>query len=310
MRSEKVNLQRLYCFITVVEEGNVSKAAAVLNMTQPPLSMSIRKLETELNVTLFERYKKRLILTDSGELLYTRAKELLSSSENIFKEITEQGQGLKGTVKIGCSTAANITVIPSVVEKIREQSLDITIDVREGNYSDILRELRNNEIDIGIVRNINQPHDLQIEKLIKEPLLLALPSNHRLLRRSSIELKDLEKEKFLMQRTTYGHNISEFILEACHESNFSPEIVYWGTTSLPILFMVKKGLGISFVPQSFYQLHEDMQLPSLVKISSHSLYSNLSLITLSGRYKTTATKRVIETIKKFTSTMLTRNDGY
>ncbi|MEK4426877.1 LysR family transcriptional regulator [Solibacillus sp. FSL K6-1523] len=293
-----MNLHRLHCFVTVVEEGSVSKAAKVLKMSQPPLSMLIRKLEEELNVTLFERYKKRLLVTETGQLLYERAKELLSSSENIVKEITEHSEGVKGIVRIGTSTSANITIIPSVIEEINKQSLNITLDVREGKYTDILRELRNNEIDIGLVRNTYQPEDIEIIKLLKEPLLLALPPDHHLLQKSTIELNDLRNEKFLMQRTTQGQNISDFILEACHMSDFTPNIVYWGTTSLPILLMVRKGVGISFVPQSFLQLQEEMKLPPMVKVSSSYLYSYQSLIMLKDRYRTSASNRIIEIIKK------------
>ncbi|MBY0221612.1 LysR family transcriptional regulator [Sporosarcina aquimarina] len=293
-----MNLHRLHCFVTVVEEGSVSKAAKKLNMSQPPLSMLIRKLEEELNVTLFERYKKRLLVTEVGNLLYERAKELLISSENVVKEVAEYSEGIKGTVRIGTSTSANITFIPNVLKEIQEQSLDITLDVREGKYTDILREIRNNEIDVGLVRNTYQPDDLEIIKLVKEPLLLALPPGHPLLNKSSIELSDLRNENFLMQRTTQGQNISDFIMEACHASGFTPNIVYWGTTSLPILLMVKKGIGVSFVPQSFLQLNDDVNLPTMVKVSSPYLFSSQSMIMLQDRFRTFSTNRIVEIIKK------------
>lgn len=294
----KLNLHRLRCFVVVVEEGSVSKAAKKLNMSQPPLSMLIRKLEDELNVTLFERYKKRLLVTETGNLLYERAKGLLSSTENILKEITEHNEGIKGIVRIGTSTSANITIIPRLMEEIKKRSLDITLDIREGKYTDILREIRSNEMDLGLVRNAYQPEELEIVHLMKEPLLLALPVGHHLLKKKNIELYDLRDENFLMQRTTQGQNISDFIMEACHSSGFSPKIIYWGTTSLPILLMVKKGAGVSFVPQSFLQLHDDMNLPPLVKVTSHLLSSHQSMIMLKNRYRTEATKQIIEIIKQ------------
>ena len=88
-----MDLHKLRCFIAVVEEGSLSKAAEVLNMTQPPLSILMKKLEEELNVTLFERRNKRLLITDTGHLLYKRAKELISSSESIYQELVEQNKG-------------------------------------------------------------------------------------------------------------------------------------------------------------------------------------------------------------------------
>ncbi|WJY26376.1 LysR family transcriptional regulator [Sporosarcina trichiuri] len=300
-----MNLHRLRCFTQVVEEGSVSKAAKKLNMAQPPLSMLIRKLEEELDVTLFERYKKRLLVTEVGTLLYHRAKEILSMSDNIQQEIEGFGNGIKGTVRIGTSTSASITLIPSILEDIQRQQLDITLEVREGKYTDILRELRNNEIDIGLVRNTSLADDLEIVELVKEPLLLALPPSHHLLTKSSITLQDLRYESFLMQRTTLGHNISDVILEACQATGFIPAISYWGTTSLPIVLMVKKGAGIAFIPQSFRQLHDDMELPPLLKLPSPDLYSYQSLIMLRDRFKSPAVQKVVELTKHMTDRLST-----
>ena len=292
-----MNLHRLHCFTIVVEKGNLSKAAEFLNMTQPPLSILIKNLETELDAKLFERHKKRLILTDVGELLYIRAKELLASSENIMKEINEYNEGKIGNVRIGCSSSASITLVPNIVNNIHKKGMDITVDVREGNYSDILRDLRNNDIDIGLVRNIQQPEDLEVINLLKESLLLAVPPGHSLLTKDIVELKDLKHEKFLMQKTTYGQNISNFILEACRANHFQPEIIYWGTTSLPILFLVNRGVGISFIPESFQQIEHEMKLPPMINISSELLYSHLSLIVLKDRYRTSATNQVINIVE-------------
>jgi DNA-binding transcriptional LysR family regulator len=297
-----MDLHRLRCFVTVVEEGNISKAAILLNMTQPPLSMLIRNLEKELNVTLFERRGKRLILTDTGRLLYIRAKELLASSEAIVREVTEQNQGMRGTVNVGSVTIANLTIIPKVIQKLKEQSLNIVVRVREGNSSYILHELRNQKVDIGILLSVFQVEDLHTTTLLTEPLLLALPPGHHLLEKSSIELIDLKDENFLLQATTFGQGISDLIIEACQTSGFSPNVIYWGTETLPMLFMVKKGLGIAFAPQSFRELRSP-DLPQLVEISSPSLFTKLSLITVKNRFMTSVTKRFLDVTKDIIETM-------
>ena len=101
---------RLKCFIAVYEQGSVSAAAARLHMTQPPLSILLRKLEDELGVTLFDRSGHRLVPTATGELFYLRAKALQASVQAMRRELREAEQGARGTVHIGCATAASLFI--------------------------------------------------------------------------------------------------------------------------------------------------------------------------------------------------------
>ncbi|WP_019121778.1 LysR family transcriptional regulator [Brevibacillus massiliensis] len=297
MENMSLEFHKLRCFITVVEEGSISKAAVLLNMTQPPLSTLIRKLEDSLNVTLFVRHGKRLILTDTGRLLYNRAKELVKSSENIVQELVEQHEGMRGVVHIGCTGSANLFIIPKVVERLRKIAPNIQIRVRVGNSAFIVRELRNHTLDVGIIRGVFRADDLDISPLQLEPLLLALPPDHRLLTQPSIHMHDLKDEKFLLLTTTFGHGISDQVIESCQTSGFYPDIIYWGTEILPMLLMVKNGIGITFVPQCFQELHLP-GLPPLIPISSQTLLTRSSLITVKNRYTTAVTQRFLDVIRE------------
>src|SRR5690606_25524622 len=176
-----MDTHRLHCFVTVVETGNLSKAATKLHMTQPPLSILIRKLESELKVTLFDRINNRLVLTATGQLFYRRAKELLASMQALTKELQESDNGLRGTVAVGCSTAASLFIIPKVMEQIQAQGLDISVKVHEGVTPHLVEQLRNQRLDVGICRTEYKAEDLQTMTLYTEPLLLALPASHPLL---------------------------------------------------------------------------------------------------------------------------------
>lgn len=298
-----MNLHKLYCFSKVVEEGSISKAAVKLNMTQPPLSILIKSFEKELGIELFERRKKRLFLTDVGELLYKRSKDIFDLTSQVNKEIYDQATGNTGVVKIGCSNVANLTLLPAVIEKLRKETKDIVVKVSEGNSQFIIKELRNKNIDIGIIRNVFDAEDLDFSTIITEPLLLALPSKHKLLDKKSIELSDLKNENFLIQSTTLGKNISDVIIESCYKDGFHPNIIYWGTNSLPILDMVKRGLGIAFVPSTFNKI-KGIQLPPLLKIHDSEFSTNLMIVTLKDKYLSAAVKRTIDITTKEMKTLL------
>ncbi|KAB7707086.1 LysR family transcriptional regulator [Bacillus aerolatus] len=291
-----MDIQKLRYFVEIVEKGSLTKAAIALNMTQPPLSSVIKKLELELGVQLFDRRGKRLILTDTGRLLYNRAKNLIASADTIMNELVEQNKGLKGQVAVGCSTNANLTIIPKVVQRINDTS-NIVINVKEGNTSYILDELRNHKLDVGIVRNVFKKDDLHNEILFTEPLMLALPPNHRLLRKKrDVRIEDLKDEKFLLQATTFGHGISEIIIEECQASGFFPNVIYWGTETLPMLNMVQMGLGIAFLPKSFLKL-ESFNFPPIVEIEDSRLVIKISLVTFKDRIHKASTDKFLEITK-------------
>lgn len=292
-----MDMQKLKYFIAVVEHGTISKAAMALNMTQPPLSMSLKSFEEEIGIQLFKRIGKRIQITDSGRLLYDRGKELLASSMAVLQEVHEQEQGKRGHVIIGCSTVANLTIIPEVVKRLSDRSIHITTQVKEGNAAYILEQLRYHQMDIGIVRNIFNKEDLHTTALLTERLLVAVPPNHPLANKQSIKLEELAKENFLLQHTTFGHGISDFILEACQTQGFTPNVIYWGTETLPMLSMVKRGLGIAFSPMSFANL-TDFTLPPLLELASPVVHTQLNLVTLKNSVKKAATEQFLKITKE------------
>lgn len=289
-----LDLQKLKYFIRVVDKGSLLKAAESLHMTQPPLSVAIQKLENDLNIELFERTGKSLKLTGTGQIFYKRAKELIESSEEIIEEIQSYQSGEKGEVRIGCSSNVSLTILPGVIQRINELGLDFVIRVTEGNASYILDSLRKNELDIGIVRSVFKREDINIQALYTEPLMLALPTNHPLLiKNESISIAELKDERFLMQSTTYGYNISELFIQECDKYGFYPNIVYWGSETLPILNMVQKGLGIAVTPMSFSKI-DNFNLPRFVELKNPTLESTLSVVTYNKKIKKTSTDKFIE----------------
>lgn len=298
-----MNLHRLHCFITVVEEGSITKAATALQMTQPPLSILIRKFEQELNVTLFNRSGRSLELTPSGVFLYEQGKELLDISGNTERKLVEFHEGIRGTVKLGCTTSANLFILPNVLKKIQKETPNIVTHVREGNTSYILEELRSHNIDLGIVRTSVRAEDIQTSTLLTEPLLLALPPNHHLCKKDSIEIADLKNERFLLNTTSYGSGVADDVIEACQNSGFTPNVVYWGTETLPSLMMVMKGAGICFVPSCFKLLNSP-DLPVLRPLANPVLQTKLNIITLKDRYMTSISKRFLAITEEIAENMI------
>ena len=267
---------RLKCFVAVYEQGSVSAAATRLHMTQPPLSMLLRKLEDELGVTLFDRSGHRLVPTATGELFYLCAKSLLASLETMRRELREAEQGARGTVHIGCATAASLFVMPAVMEGLSESGLDITIHVQEGEAGYMLQRLRERSLDLIISRSEYTTPELETRVIMDEPLWLALPPGHPQAGRAQVRLEDLRHDRFLLHRSPLGTGISDMVLRACQQAGFVPNVVYWGGETLPMLLMAHRGQGVAFAPQSFAQLASPA-LPPLVPLQGVELRTHLTV---------------------------------
>ncbi|SIT73392.1 LysR family transcriptional regulator [Edaphobacillus lindanitolerans] len=288
-----MDLEKVRYFVRVVEEGSVSKAAVSLNMTQPPLSISIRKLEEELGVPLFFRQGNRLILNETGQYFYKRSKELLFSADALQVEMKERIMGKRGEVTVGCSTIANLTIIPEVVKRLRDRDYRITVRVMEGNTAYILDQLRQHRMDIGLIGNTFDRADLNLTALLTGPVYAALPPGHPLSGRDQVNLHELQHDDFLMPYTSIGLGIADYIMEECSEQEFEPSIIYWGAETFPMLEMVKKGLGVAFVPALLLHIH-GVDLPPLARIDSPSVSSKLNLVTLKNGARQEAAKRFLE----------------
>ncbi|MBP8150846.1 MAG: LysR family transcriptional regulator [Xylophilus sp.] len=286
---------RLKCFVAVYEQGSVSAAAERLHMTQPPLSILLRKLEDELGVNLFDRSGHRLVPTATGELFYLRAKALQANLQAMRRELRETAQGSRGTVHIGCATAASLFIMPRVMEQLLASAMKITVHVHEGETGYLLQRLRERSLDLVICRSQFAAPELQNQEVMNEPLRVALPPQHPLCGQAQIALGALRAERFLLHSSLLGTGISDMLLRACQEAGFTPEVAYWGVETLPMLLMVQKGLGVAFAPDSFAQL--GMQgLPVLVPLADAKLRTHLNMIWPRGHALPPAAERLKEFI--------------
>lgn len=268
---------RLKCFVAVYEQGSVSAAAARLHMTQPPLSILLRKLEDELGVQLFDRSGHRLVPTATGDLFYVRAKTLLAQLQTLRRELREVDQGARGVVNIGCATAASLFLLPTVMEELRAAGHEVTVQVQEGETVYMLQRLRERSLDLVISRSQYVAPDLETHVVADEPLLVALPPSHPLATGAPVQIAALRHERFLLHRSPLGTGISDMVLRACQSAGFIPNVVYWGGETIPMLLMAQKGLGVAFAPQSFARL--GLQgMPTLSTLQGLALHTQLHLI--------------------------------
>ena len=147
-----MDIRQLKYFMAIVEEGNITKAAEKLHMAQPPLSYQLKLMEEELGVKLLERSTRKIEITEAGEMLKTRAEQIIELFDKTVKDIKNFNEGFTGTLSMGVVASSMGVIYPKFIQEYHAEYPDISFDIREGNTNRILEFLKNGVIELGIVR--------------------------------------------------------------------------------------------------------------------------------------------------------------
>jgi DNA-binding transcriptional LysR family regulator len=247
-----MELRHLKYFIAVAEELHFGRAARRLNISQPPLSQQIRQLEEEVGVRLFNRTKRRVEITPAGLVFLAEARRIMALSEDAVRRTIRADKGEIGQLAMGYIGSANYSVLPPVVREFRRQFRDVDLSLTELNTSHQLEALRDGRIQVGFLRLPRgiEKEGLTVEPVFREPLLVALPRNHRLKKEISIPLRLLAKDSFIMIPRERGPGFFDNIIVLCQKEGFSPGIVLEASQFHTVIGLVAAGLGIAVVPAS------------------------------------------------------------
>lgn len=217
-------------------------------MAQPPLSQAIRRLEAELDVTLFERSTRSVALTDAGRLLYDEAGPLLRLADETGRRLSDFRRGDGGTLRIGFVDSASYDVMPRFLRAYRERFPAVDYELRTLSSDDQAAALAAGAIDVGIARTTPSGPGLAGTALLDERLVLAVGPDHRLARRRSVGLPALADEQFIgFDRTASPTLFGELTaLFAGHAIDYEPVIE--ATEYTTVVGLVAAGQGVAVVP--------------------------------------------------------------
>jgi DNA-binding transcriptional LysR family regulator len=257
----QMELRHLRYFIAVAEEGHVTRAAERLGMQQPPLSQRIKAMERELDVQLFHRRARGVELTDAGRAFFNNARAVLAQLDYTFETTRRTARGEQGRISIGIVPASPFhPLVPQAIRAFRESYPLVSVRLEERLGGDLLELLRNEQIDVAFIRIPHADQEgLVINRLLEEPMLVALPSAHALARsegESPLFLKDLARETFILYGPP-GVGLREVTMAACRAAGFSPCAGQEAPRIASTLSLVAVGLGISLVPASLSHLYVD-----------------------------------------------------
>ncbi len=244
-----MELRQLRYFLALAEELNFTRAAARLNISQPPLSVQISQLEDELKVQLFHRNSRKVELTEAGRMFQQRIMDTLGHLDDAVARTQAVEQGLAGHIDIGLSGSHFHSLLPDRIRSHTLQFPDISIVLHEMQPVTQLEVLRRGRLDASISRSEINDETLYSTRLWKDPVVVAMPTGYPPLQKPVISLEDLRHERFVLLRPE-SSVFAQKIHGACLAAGYSPQVAQHVVEIPAQLRLVAAGLGVALVPES------------------------------------------------------------
>ncbi|HNT40139.1 MAG TPA: LysR substrate-binding domain-containing protein [Rubrivivax sp.] len=247
-----MTLTELKYIVAVARERHFGRAAEACFVSQPTLSVAIKKLEEELDVKIFERGASEVSVTPLGEEIVRQAQQVIEQAAAI-REIAKRGKDpVSGPLRLGVIYTIGPYLLPDLVKNAIEQVPEMPLLLQENFTARLLEMLRTGELDCAIMAVPFPDSGLAVAPLYDEPFMAAVPVSHPLAQRASVSAEELKNETMLLLGT--GHCFRDHVLEVCPEyARFSADAEgirksFEGSSLETIKYMVASGMGVTVVP--------------------------------------------------------------
>lgn len=242
-----MNLRHLRYFSELADTLNFHRAAERLHISQPPLSVAIRKLEEELGVVLFDRDQRGVRLTAAGRAALGPARQAIELAEQVREAVRQGAAGRRGRLTVGFIGSAIGDLLPRIISPFLRDFPQVELAFEEMNSVQIVQAIDARQVDIGLVRlPVMDSTPVKIDVIENDILMAALPREDVLSRRKVIPLRTLEDRPFVIYSP--ASVLHATIRLACHRCDFTPRVVQEATQVQTILSLVEAGLGVALVP--------------------------------------------------------------
>ena len=245
-----MELRHLRHFVVLAEELHFGRAAQRLSISQPPLSFSIRRLEEDLGVRLFERSSRQVRLTAAGAAFLVESRRILGQAEDARALVGRIAAGLSGRLQLGFVASMLYRGLPELLARFQREHPGIEVALRELNSGEQVEALRAGRLDAGFIHAPTMPAGLDGIAWLTEPFVCCLPQGHPQAKRRRADLAALAGEPLVLFAREASPEYHDRIVSLCADSGFTPqrrhEVRHW----LTVLGFVAAGMGVALVPAS------------------------------------------------------------
>ncbi|MFO0707491.1 MAG: LysR substrate-binding domain-containing protein [Nitrospira sp.] len=282
-----MELRHLRYFLAVATTHNFTRAADMVHISQPSLSIQIGALEEELGSKLFDRLGRRVILTQAGELFREHAERIIREVEQAVQVVQELQGAQRGRLVVGTLATVNSYLIPPLVSQFKQRFPGIHLQVHAQPSTDIVAGLLSNRLDVGICLLPVSHERLTVVPLFDERLTLVAPADHPL-KKTRMPMHELAGLPLILMPVDYC--LRKMVEAECAEARVDPKVVLEMTSPEGILQAVAAGTGLTVLPELYVRLR-----PLGVTLKTIDLYDpvphhSIGLVFRSDRYQNLAAK--------------------
>ena len=292
-----MEIRQLRAFVSIAELGTFTAGAQRVHVTQAAISMQIRQLENELGARLFVRAPRKVMLTEAGEQLLSRARQILRDHDAALEEIADLTGAERGRLRVGSASAMVTTdVLPKLLRDVRRQHSRADITVASGTSESLVQLILGGELDVAFVSLPVEARGINTERLSQDQLVAIASPQHRLAKQKTIDAFTLAGEKLILGER--GGNtrrlIDQFFAQAGVTLHVSMEL----SRQQAIRRMVEEDMGVGIVP--LQTVRDDVEKGRLVRwwIEGAQINWELGIARLTGGYESPITQTFINLARK------------
>ncbi len=255
-----MTLTELRYMVRLAELKHFGAAAEACHVSQPTLSVAIKKLEGFLGTTLFERRKHQVLLTESGERLLPQARRILQDAELMIHMAHDEDERYQQSIRLGAILTVGPYIFPHLIQRMTNQQLRLNLFLTEDFTNNLISALEQGSLDAIILATPVDERLYRVYPLYSEPLQLLLPAQHNWAQKDRIDLEMLDTAQLLM--LAEGHCLRDQVLMACPNLQTERNASLRGNSLATLSHMIALGMGMTIIPSSAEKVlcnaHKDM----------------------------------------------------
>jgi DNA-binding transcriptional LysR family regulator len=245
-----INFRQLEVFRAVADTNSFTRASHAMFISQSTVSQHIRALEDALQVTLFQRNRRNVLLTAAGLNLLEHAREIFQMIERAEVAARTVKDPYHGKLSFGCASTTLLYQLPPILMEYTSKYPNVTLSISSGSIQDIASQMWSGALDLGLVVLPLSAPALRKIVLLEESFVGLIPSGHPLAKKAHLTIADLQAERFILQRR--GHNTRKLVDHFFFKKRLVPNVVIELDLPETIKAMVRRGFGASILPESAF----------------------------------------------------------
>jgi DNA-binding transcriptional LysR family regulator len=293
-----MEIRQLRAFLAIAETSTFTAGAVRVHITQAAISMQIRQLENELGARLFIRAPRRVMLTEAGEQLLQRARQILRDHDAAIDEIAELAGAERGRLRIGSASAMVTTdVLPKLLKEVRKQHAGAEITVASGTSEALVQQILAGELDVAFVSLPVEARGINTERLSQDQLVAVASPRHKLAKQRTISAYTLAGEKLILGER--GGNTRRLIDQFFAQAGVTLQVSMELSRQAAIRRMVEEDMGVGIVP--LQSVSEAVDKGRLVRwwIEGAQINWELGIARLTGGYESPITQTFIKLSRNY-----------